>query len=81
MWREPFDLSKGKLFRATVLRVSEGEHVLVLVMHHMVSDGWSLGLLVRELAELYAGNREGRESGLGDWRFSMGILRRGREGG
>ncbi|MFP2903105.1 condensation domain-containing protein, partial [Corallococcus sp. 4LFB] len=59
-----FDLSQGPLFRATLLRLSETEHVLVLVMHHIVSDGWSMDVLVREVAALYGAYVEGRESPL-----------------
>src|SRR5262249_24686212 len=40
----PFDLASGPLFRATLLRLSEQEHVLLLTMHHIVSDGWSMGI-------------------------------------
>ncbi len=52
----PFDLSNGPLLRVTVLRLSEQSHVLVLVMHHIISDGWSLGIFFQELAALYTGN-------------------------
>ncbi|WP_369414579.1 non-ribosomal peptide synthase/polyketide synthase [Corallococcus soli] len=60
----PFDLGQGPLFRAALLSVSEEEHVLVLVMHHIVSDGWSMRVLVREVAALYAAYAEGRPSPL-----------------
>jgi amino acid adenylation domain-containing protein/non-ribosomal peptide synthase protein (TIGR01720 family) len=60
----PFDLAAGPLFRATLLRVSEQEHVLLTCMHHIVSDGWSMGVLFRELGALYAAFAEGRESPL-----------------
>ncbi|HEV3050105.1 MAG TPA: condensation domain-containing protein, partial [Longimicrobium sp.] len=60
----PFDLSAGPLFRAALLRLSAEEHVLLLSMHHVVSDGWSMGVLFRELSALYAAYREGRESPL-----------------
>jgi amino acid adenylation domain-containing protein len=53
--RQPFDLAKGPLVRATVLRLDENEHVGLLTMHHIVSDGWSTGILIRELATLYQG--------------------------
>src|SRR6185295_3742733 len=56
----PFDLAAGPLFRARLLRLAEREHVLLLAMHHIVSDGWSLGVLLRELSALYAACREGR---------------------
>lgn len=51
--RRPFDLSAGPLFRAQMLRISRESHVLLFVMHHIISDAWSLDLLSRELAELY----------------------------
>ncbi|MDE2471566.1 MAG: hypothetical protein KGL35_23260, partial [Bradyrhizobium sp.] len=57
---KPFDLGSGELLRGSLLRVGGEEHVLVLVMHHIVSDGWSLGVLVREVGELYAAQVEGR---------------------
>jgi amino acid adenylation domain-containing protein len=59
-----FDLGRGPLFVPRLLRVGESEHVLVLSMHHVVSDGWSLGVLLRELTGLYGAYREGRESPL-----------------
>ncbi|MFE4664888.1 amino acid adenylation domain-containing protein [Streptomyces sp. NPDC056716] len=49
----PFDLAREPAFRATLVRAADDDHVLVLGMHHIVSDGWSLGILVRDLAELY----------------------------
>ena len=60
----PFDLARGPLFRARLLRVSEDDHLLLVVVHHVVSDGWSVGVLFRELAALYAAFREGRPSPL-----------------
>ncbi|HEU4562902.1 MAG TPA: condensation domain-containing protein, partial [Longimicrobium sp.] len=59
-----FDLSAGPLFRAALLRLGEEDHVLILSMHHIVSDGWSLGVIYREMTALYAAYREGRESPL-----------------
>ncbi len=53
--RQLFDLGKGPLVRASVLRLDEDEHVGLLTMHHIVSDGWSTGILIRELATLYQG--------------------------
>ncbi|MFL5537410.1 MAG: amino acid adenylation domain-containing protein, partial [Longimicrobiaceae bacterium] len=61
---QPFDLAAGPLFRAALLRLGEEDHVLLLSMHHVVSDGWSMGVLFRELSALYAAYREGRESPL-----------------
>jgi amino acid adenylation domain-containing protein len=48
-----FDLSRGPLFRIRMLRLGELDHILVLTMHHIISDGWSIGVLIRELATLY----------------------------
>ncbi|QRK05610.1 non-ribosomal peptide synthase/polyketide synthase [Archangium violaceum] len=60
----PFDLTRGPLLRVTLLRLGEAEHVLVLVMHHIVSDGWSMGVLVRELRALYEAFLAGKKSPL-----------------
>jgi amino acid adenylation domain-containing protein len=51
--QRPFDLSRGPLLRGSVLRLGDEEHVGLLTMHHIVSDGWSTGILVREVATLY----------------------------
>ena len=51
--RRPFDLSSDLMLRATLLRLGESDHVLLLVIHHIASDGWSMSLLLRELAVLY----------------------------
>ncbi|MFW9080021.1 amino acid adenylation domain-containing protein [Pseudomonas sp. P2757] len=51
----PFDLHQGPLLRATLLQLSAEDHVLVLIQHHIVSDGWSMQLMVDELIRLYAG--------------------------
>ncbi|PUE53048.1 hypothetical protein B9Z45_13195 [Limnohabitans sp. 2KL-17] len=50
----PFELGRGPLLRARLLKVDDEEHVLVLTMHHIVSDLWSMGVFVRELTALYA---------------------------
>ncbi|MFJ9773642.1 amino acid adenylation domain-containing protein [Kitasatospora sp. NPDC101157] len=60
----PFDLERGPLVRARLLRESEQEHVLLVTMHHAVSDGWSVGVLVRDLTALYEAFRSGRPSPL-----------------
>jgi amino acid adenylation domain-containing protein len=49
----PFDLAAGPVFRARLFALAPEDHVLLLTMHHIVSDGWSLGVLLRELAALY----------------------------
>jgi amino acid adenylation domain-containing protein len=51
--RRPFDLARGPLLRASVLKLADGEQVGLLTMHHIVSDGWSAGILIREMAALY----------------------------
>ncbi|MFY2559093.1 amino acid adenylation domain-containing protein [Corallococcus terminator] len=60
--RRPFDLARGPLLKASVLRVGEEEHVLVWVVHHIVFDGWSVGVLERELSEAYAARVSGDAS-------------------
>ncbi|NUX59542.1 non-ribosomal peptide synthetase, partial [Paraburkholderia youngii] len=51
--RTPFDLARGPLVRGRLVRMSDEEHVFLLTQHHIVSDGWSVGVLVRELGSLY----------------------------
>ncbi|RKH58629.1 non-ribosomal peptide synthetase, partial [Corallococcus interemptor] len=60
----PFDLGRGPLIRTRLFALSEREHILVVTMHHIVSDGWSLGVLVREMGALYAAFSSGRPSPL-----------------
>ncbi|MBZ4423385.1 condensation domain-containing protein, partial [Myxococcus sp. RHSTA-1-4] len=62
--QRPFDLANGPVFRALLLRLGEQDHVLLGTMHHIVSDGWSMGVLVRELAALYASQATGQDSHL-----------------
>jgi hypothetical protein len=62
----PFDLQQGPLLRATLLWMGEEEHALLLTMHHIVSDGWSVGVLLREIAVLYEAFAGGRPSPLPD---------------
>nr|BAV57443.1 NRPS (C-A-PCP-TE) [Streptomyces sp. SANK 60404] len=57
--REPFDLEAGPVFRSTLLRIAEDDHVLLLVMHHIVTDGWSVGRVTGELARLYRARLDG----------------------
>ena len=56
---QPFDLDNGPLLRVRLLALSEQDHVLVLTQHHIVSDGWSMQVMVRELVELYAHYSQG----------------------
>ena len=62
--RRPFDLGHGPLFRAALLRLAVGEHVLLAALHHIVCDGWSMEVLVGEVAELYRAAVEGRQARL-----------------
>jgi Condensation domain len=56
----PFDLSAGPLLRVCILKLDEEEHVLLLTLHHIISDGWSMGVLIGEVAEIYGAYRDGR---------------------
>ncbi|MGA5036763.1 non-ribosomal peptide synthase/polyketide synthase [Streptomyces capoamus] len=60
----PFDLATGPLFRARLARLAAGDHALVLAAHHIVTDGWSTGVLARDLGELYAAALEDRRPDL-----------------
>src|SRR2546428_6607706 len=60
----PFDLESDWLFRVKLVRLTAEEHVLLITMHHIISDGWSLGVLGRELVAFYEAYRHGREAGL-----------------
>ncbi|WUQ57217.1 amino acid adenylation domain-containing protein [Streptomyces virginiae] len=60
----PFSLEHGPLARGKLLQCGQADHVLVLTIHHSVCDGWSMGMLIDELLELYAAGAEGREASL-----------------
>ena len=60
----PFDMTTEPLFRARLLRLGHGEYTLLTCLHHIITDGWSQGLLFRELWKLYEAFRDGRESPL-----------------
>jgi len=62
--QQPFDLAHDPLLRVTVLQLSGSEYVVLLTMHHIVSDGWSMQILVREIGLLYAAFSTGRISPL-----------------
>jgi amino acid adenylation domain-containing protein len=63
---DPFDLGRGPLLRVKLLRLEEQEHVLLVTVHHIVSDGWSRSVMVREMTALYQAYQEGRPSPLGE---------------
>ncbi len=62
--QRPFELAYGPMLRVTLLRLGVQEHVLLLTMHHIVSDAWSSHLLVREITELYVAQVQGRPASL-----------------
>ena len=63
-FRAPFDLARGPLLRVSLLKLANDDHVLLLTMHHIVSDGWSVGVLFRELSRLYEAFAAGNASPL-----------------
>ncbi|HEX5115071.1 MAG TPA: amino acid adenylation domain-containing protein [Pseudonocardiaceae bacterium] len=64
--RLPFDLTNGPLLRCALLRLGTDDHVLVMTFHHLITDGWSTGLLMRDLAALYKAACDGTDAGLPD---------------
>lgn len=65
----PFDLTRGPLIRAKLLRLGTAESLFLLTLHHIVADGWSLGIFFRELSDLYAAYSAGRPSPLAEPTF------------
>lgn len=63
---EPFDLASGSMLRAVVIQVDEREHVLLLLTHHIASDGWSRGIINRDLSLLYNASLQGASAALAD---------------
>jgi amino acid adenylation domain-containing protein len=70
-WR-PFNLSTGPLIRANLVRLDEQDHVLLLTLHHIASDGWSIGVLFREVGALYEAFAGGKPSPLDDLALQYG---------
>ncbi|HET7463150.1 MAG TPA: condensation domain-containing protein, partial [Longimicrobium sp.] len=60
----PFDLARGPLIRGRLVRIGDDDHVLLITMHHIVSDAWSMGVFTRELGALYAAFRAGESDPL-----------------
>jgi hypothetical protein len=60
----PFDLSRAPLMRVSLVRLDASAHVVLVTMHHIVSDGWSIGVLINEVAALYQAYAAGKESSL-----------------
>jgi amino acid adenylation domain-containing protein len=65
-WCEPFDLAHGPVLRFKLLKLTEEDHILLRTFHHIVSDGWSLGVFMREFRDLYEAYSQGRENPLPD---------------
>src|SRR5579864_3545095 len=63
-WCEAFDLARGPVLRVTLLKLGEEDHILLRTFHHIVSDGWSLGVFMREFKDLYEAYSQGRENPL-----------------
>jgi amino acid adenylation domain-containing protein len=63
-WQMPFDLSAGPLLRVKLIKMSKDEHIAMMTIHHIVSDGWSTGVLIKEVAALYEAYCRGEESPL-----------------
>ncbi len=61
-----FDLAQGPLIRAGLIKLGEGEHILLLTLHHVIADGWSMGVLMQELGTLYRAFSAGEASPLGE---------------
>ena len=59
-----FDLARGGLLRVTAVEINEQERMLVVVMHHIISDGWSIGVMIRELGDIYEAERRGERAEL-----------------
>jgi syringomycin synthetase protein SyrE len=70
--REAFDLERGPLIRGGVAQLGEEEHALFMTMHHIVSDGWSMGILINEISELYRAYRAGEEAQLAELAIQYG---------
>lgn len=70
--RRPFDLSRGPLIRGLLLRLSDEEHILLINTHHIVTDGWSMGIFHREFMELYEAFAAGRPSPLPELEIQYG---------
>ena len=70
--RKPFDIERGPLIRALLIRMAPEHHVLVVTLHHIISDGWSLGIFARELGEIYSALCTGGTPNLSPLPFQYG---------
>jgi pristinamycin I synthase-3/4 len=67
-----FDLERGPVFRVKLVRMGEEDHLLLMTIHHIVADGWSMGVMMRELGSLYGAMVGGGEAGLPDLAIQYG---------
>jgi amino acid adenylation domain-containing protein len=67
--RKPFDLAEGPLFRVLLLRLRHADHILLVTFHHIVADGWSIGIFLRELLAGYCAHAEGHSASLPELRI------------
>ena len=74
--QRPFDLASGPLIRAVLLRLSGEEHILMLVLHHIVTDGWSMSVFMKEIGQLYEAFAAGQRSPLPDLPIQYGDFAR-----
>lgn len=63
---KPFSLERGPLIRTRILKLAAREHVLLITLHHIISDGWSMGVLVREISQFYESFKKGAKASLPD---------------
>ena len=75
--RTPWDLARGPLLRAALVSFAPNEHALALALHHIVADGWSMGVLLREIGVLYAQGAAGAHAIDRDWPSAAAAERRG----
>jgi amino acid adenylation domain-containing protein len=61
---QPFDVSQAPLFRARLLRLGQDDHVFLLILHHVIVDGWSIGIMFEEISAIYSALTNGRQAGL-----------------
>src|SRR5262249_18306608 len=69
---QPFDLQRGPLLRVRLVKLSASEHVLLLTLHHIICDGWSMGVLISEVATLYQAYLSGKRSPLAELAVQYG---------
>ncbi len=78
---KPFDLARGPLIRGKVIQLAEQEHILLLNMHHIITDGWSMGVLIQELDVIMRHCARGAVPACHRWKFSTWIMQCGKEHG